>query len=163
MDAVPASNPIKVKEDFCEFITIPVAARKSISANFSSSLGLPLQKISTSSTKSRCVIMRYGEVFIPWKSPELMADINAMINPSATRRNNRGERGHPCLRPLSEKKKGEAALLIRTTNVTVDMQTIIHLMKGTSNPRCVSSSVMKDQLTRSKAFERSIFSTTPLD
>jgi hypothetical protein len=100
---------------------------------------------------------------MPWKSPELMAEIKALLNPSATRRKSRGERGHPCLSPLPEEKKGEAAPLIRTTKVTEEIQAIIHLMKGTSNPRCVSSSLMKDQLTRSKAFERSIFNTTPLD
>jgi hypothetical protein len=109
------------------------------------------------------VILKSGEVFIPWKSPEVMAELKALLKPSATRRKSRGERGHPCLRPLSEEKKGEVAPLIKTAKVTEEIQAIIHLMKGTSNPRCVRRSLMKDQLTRSKSFERSIFNTTPLD
>ena len=86
---------------------------------------------------------------MPWKSAVLMAEIKALLNPSATRRRrkSRGERGHPCLRPLPEEKKGEAAPFIRTAKVTEEMQVIIHLMKGASNPRCVSSSLIKDQLT----------------
>jgi len=99
---------------------------------------------------------------MPWKSLKFMADIKALLRPSATRRKSKGERGKLCLSPLLEVKKGEVAPLILTTKVTKDIHAIIHLMKGTSNPRCVISSLIKDQLTRTKAFERSI-STTPLD
>ena len=121
--------PIKDKVDFLELIIIPFASRKSwrIVARVSTSLG-----------------PRSGEVFMPWKSLVLMVEIKALLNPFATRRKSRGERGHPCLRALPEEKKGEAALLIRTAKVTKEIQAIIHLMKGTSNPRCVSSSVIKD-------------------
>jgi hypothetical protein len=58
-------------------------------------------------------------------------------------------------------KKGEAAPFIRTAKETDEMQAMIHLMKGTSNPRWVRSSLMYDQLTLSKALERSIFRIVP--
>jgi hypothetical protein len=77
----------------------------------------------------------------------MMAKPKALLKPSMTRRKRRGERGHPCLSPLSEEKKGEVAPLIRTAKETEEIQAIIHLMKGTSNPKCVRRSLMKDQLT----------------
>ena len=150
---------------FCEFMIIPIASqkRKRISARVSASLGIPMQNISTSSMKSRCVILKFGEFFMPLKYLEFFSKISALLRPSATRRKSRGERGQPCLSPLSEVKKGEATPFISIAKVTEEIQEIIHLMKGTSNPRCLSSSLMKDQFTRSKAFERSSFNTTPLE
>jgi hypothetical protein len=59
----------------------------------------------------------------------------ALLKPSTTRSKRNGERGHPCLKPLFEVKKGEATPLINTTKETEVMQAIIHLMKGTSNPQ----------------------------
>jgi len=81
---------------------------------------------------------------MPRKSPEFMANIRALLIPFATGRKSRGESGHPCISPLPEVNKGEVAALIRIAKVNEDIQAIIHLMKGTSNPRCVSSSVIKD-------------------
>jgi hypothetical protein len=86
----------------------------------------------------------------------------ALLKPSATKRKRSGERGKPCHRPLSEMKKGEAAPFIRITKENKEIHAIIHLMKGTSNPKCVSSSLIKDQFTRSKSFDRSIFKMAPL-
>jgi hypothetical protein len=52
-----------------------------------------------------------------------------------TKRKSKGERGQPCLRPLSEWKKGEAKPLIRTTKESVVRKIMIHLMNGTANPK----------------------------
>jgi len=60
-------------------------------------------------------------------------------------------------------KKGEEAPFITIAKETVEMQAMIHLMKGASNPRWVRSSLMYDQLTLSKALERSIFRIVPFD
>jgi len=41
-------------------------------------------------------------------------------------------------------EEGEAAPFKRTKKEIEEMQSMIHLMKGTLNPKCVSSSLIKD-------------------
>jgi hypothetical protein len=46
---------------------------------------------------------------------------------------------NPCLNPHSAGKNVEVAPFMRTTKETVEMQLIIQLMKGSSNPKCVNN------------------------
>ena len=82
------------------------------------------------------------EICIPWKTPDLTAFIIALLSPSITIIKSRGERGNPWRSPFSEVKKGEATPFMSTMKETEQMQAINHLMKGTSNPRWVSRSMM---------------------
>ena len=66
----------------------------------------------------------------PSNKPLLFASRIALLNPSATNRKSRGDSGHPCLRPLSAWKKGEAAPFISTSKEAVVMHAKNHFMKG---------------------------------
>jgi len=76
---------------------------------------------------------------IPEKDPNLFASKISLLSPSATKRKSSGERGQPCLKPLSEEKKGEAEPLISTAKETVVRQFMTHLMKGDAKPKCVNN------------------------
>jgi len=97
-----------------------------------------------SSTKSRWVSLWEWVICIPWNSPLLAAFKSALLKPSATNKKSKGERGQPWRKPFSEMKKGEANPFIRIAKETEEMHAMIHLMKGTLNPRWVRSSLMYD-------------------
>jgi hypothetical protein len=63
---------------------------------------------------------------IPFKIPFLDVFFNNLLNPYDIGRNRRGERGNPCLRPLSGMKKEKTSPLIRTTQDIEVMQLITH-------------------------------------
>ena len=117
--------------DFFSFNLMPVALQKScrISEIFSASLNDPLLKSRISYTKSRWVMVRFVAILIPSNIPFLFASIIALLNPSATNKNKRGERGHPCLRPLSDRNKGEVDPYMRTAKDAMEMHAKIHFMK----------------------------------
>jgi hypothetical protein len=136
----PTSSSVSkfvVREDFPSFITILVALEKRLKMFFrvSASVLEPVLKISISSTKRRCVTWREGEILIPEKDPVRFSSESALLSPSATRRKSSGESGQPCLKPLSERKKGEVDPFISTEKETVVIQHIIHLTKETENPK----------------------------
>ena len=83
-----------------------------------------------SSTNNRCVMLKFVVILIPSNSPLLFASRIALLKPSATSKKSRGDRGQPCLNPLSAWKNGEAAPLMRTTKEAVVMHAKIHFMKG---------------------------------
>jgi hypothetical protein len=89
--------------DFCALILIPVAVlkRHSPSERMSASRIEPSQKISISSTKSKWVRVSPFKILIPVNLPPNFAPSRKRLSPSATRRKSKGERGHPCRRPLS--------------------------------------------------------------
>jgi len=129
----------EVRVDFPSFIIIPVALEKSFTVLFrvSASPFVPDVKMRISSTKRRCVICRLLEILMPGKEPERFFAARALLRPSTTRRKSSGERGHPCLKPLSGLKKVVAEPFMSTEKDTIVMQHIIHLIKGTVKARCV--------------------------
>ena len=76
---------------------------------------------------------------MPGKDPDHFSAAMALLNPSATRRNKRGQSGQPCIKPLSDLKNFLADRFMRTEKVTVVIQHMIHLINGTIKPRCVKS------------------------
>ena len=72
----------------------------------------------------------FVESLSPSNNPLPFASRIALLNPSTTSRKSRGDTGHPCLRPLSAWKKGEATPFMRTAKDAVMMQENIHFMKG---------------------------------
>ena len=76
---------------------------------------------------------------MPGKDLDRFYAAKALLNPSTTRRNKRGESGQPCLKPLSDLKKFVADPFMRTEKVTVVIQHMIHLINGTVKPKCVKS------------------------
>jgi hypothetical protein len=114
---------------FGPFICIPVARpnRSNIELSFSASPLRPLQKIRTSSTKRRCEILKVGDKETPRNSPLDFAAPIALLSPSTTNKKRSGDKGQPCLNPLSAEKKFEADPFIRTTKDIVEMQLMIQL------------------------------------
>jgi hypothetical protein len=94
------------------------------------------------STKTNCVIIWLVVIYIPWNSPVLTAFKISLFSPSATSKNNSGERGKNWWSHFLEMKKGEVAPFMRIAKETDDMQALIHLMKGISNPRWVRSNLI---------------------
>ena len=79
-------------------------------------------------------------ILIMGKDPVCFSSASALLRPSATRRNNIGESGKPCLKTLSDLKKGEAEPFMITERETIVMEHIIHLMKGIGKPKCFKRS-----------------------
>jgi len=96
-----------VMVDFEWFVKIPVAdeKRERIFEKERESLMLPSRKIMTSSSNTRWVRKQSSDILRPQRSLSLLADAINRLRPSMTIKNRRGERGQPCLRPLSEWKK----------------------------------------------------------
>jgi hypothetical protein len=86
---------------------------------------------------------------IPEKLMLFLVSDKALLRPSTTNKNRRGERGHPYQSPFFAGKKGEVAPFMSTTKETVVMQLMIQFIKEKPKPRCVSRSFKKIQLTRS--------------
>jgi len=84
----------------------------------------PSQKIRMPSTKSKCETRQKFPIRIPLKEPFGVAALRAPLNPFATRRKRKGERGHPWQMTFLELKKGEADPLIKTVKATEYMQAI---------------------------------------
>ena len=63
-----------------------------------------------------------------------LANIKALLKPSATTRNNKGASGHPCLSPLPDLKKLDSTPLIKTEKETDVKLLITQVMKGTQKP-----------------------------
>ena len=59
------------------------------------------------------------EILIPEKVPTLFACLIALLIPSTTRRKRSGDKGHPCLSPLSEVNKEESETFIKTAKEAV--------------------------------------------
>ena len=74
-------------------------------------------------------MFRFAGILIPSKRPLLFASRRALLNPSATNKKSKGERGHPWQRPLSKWKKWDAAPLMRTAKEAVEMHEKIHFIK----------------------------------
>jgi hypothetical protein len=66
---------------------------------------------------------------MPFKFIDPKLSLIDLLNPYAIIRNNRGERGQPCLVPFSGLKKGEVVPLISITKETKLTQLITQEMK----------------------------------
>jgi len=117
-----------ISVDFVLLISIPVAVQNIdiVFCRVVKSPMLPLRKINTSSTKSKCVRMHLSVILIPCSLPILCSSLISLLSPSMIRKNNKGDRGYPYLRPLSEWKKGDADPLISTLKDMFVMQHMIH-------------------------------------
>ena len=127
-----SSSKLKVViVDFWSFNIILVALQKrcGISKSFPTSLIEPLQKRRISYTNIIWVMVRFVAILIPSRIPLLFSSRIAMLSLFATNKNKSGERGHPFLRPLSDRKKGEADPLMRTAKDAVEMHEHIHFIK----------------------------------
>ena len=100
-----------------------------ISESLSASLFESLQKIRMPSKNNKCVMLKFVVILIPSNSPLLFASRIDLLKPSTTSKKSRGDRGKPCLNPLSTWKNGEAAPLMRTAKEAVVIHTKIHFMK----------------------------------
>ena len=78
---------------------------------------------------------RFVAILNPLKRPLVFASRRALLRPSATSKKSRGERGHPCLKPLSEWKKWDVAPLMRTAKEAVEIHAKIHFIKEKLKPR----------------------------
>ena len=74
-------------------------------------------------------MFRFLATLICSKRPLLLASIMALLRPFATSKKNRGERGHPCLKPCLEWKKLDVAPLMRTGKEEVEIHAKIHFIK----------------------------------
>jgi hypothetical protein len=74
---------------------------------------------------------------MPGKDPDHFVVAIALLNPSTTRRNKRGESEHPFLKPLSDLKKYVADPFRRTKKDIVVITHMIHLINGTVKPICI--------------------------
>jgi len=145
-------------------MSIPIVDLKSVSPSEIRSVSLfePSQKMSMSSTKSRCVIVSPIEIFIPEKrSPTLAFDKNRLKH-SATRRKSRWERGKPCRSPLPAWKNPVVEPLSRMEKETKFKHAIIQLTNPSPKPKWIRSILMYNQLTLSKGLDRSILITAAL-
>jgi hypothetical protein len=68
-----------------------------------------------SSTNNKCDRVTVPVILIALILPTLLHSKINLLRPSATKRNKKGEKGHPCLRPLNALMKLDGEPLIRTT------------------------------------------------
>jgi hypothetical protein len=120
---------------------MPIACLKRVrpSHSFSISHLDPSQKIKMSSTKSKWEIYKPDEILMPLKFPADFASIKKRLRHSATKRKRSGDRGHPCLTPLSSLKNEEVEPLIKMEKETEDRHPIIQFVKATPKPRCINN------------------------
>jgi len=89
-----------MKQDFLQLMTIPEALQKILkrvcNEYHSSKFASPGMR--TSSTNNKCEIKVSTTTFIHLKDPFETAFFICLLRHSITRRNKRGERGHPCLK-----------------------------------------------------------------
>lgn len=123
----------------------------------------PLRKIKISSTNSKCERVHWFMILSPLSHPDLFSDKITLLKPSIIIRKSNADSGQPCLIPLYAWKKLEAGPLVRVPKETNVMQHMIHHMKRIGKPRWVRIILMQSQLTRSKAFERSILRMPPFN
>jgi hypothetical protein len=64
-----------------------------------------------------------------------LASNKALLRPSTTTKNRRGERGHTCRSPLFAGKKVEVALFMSTAKETDVLQLMIQFTKENPKPR----------------------------
>ena len=122
-----------------------------------------LRKINTSYTKSRWVRMHLSLILIPCSLPVLCYSIISLLRPSIMSKNKSGDRWHPYVSPLSEWNKGDANSLMRILNDMLIMQHMIHCINPMGKPRRVKRILIYNQLSRSKAFERSTLRNIPFN
>ena len=65
-----------------------------------------------------------------FKKESFFASKISLLSPFATNKKRRGESGHPCLKPLLEREKGEVDPLMRKIKEAVEIHAQIHFMKG---------------------------------
>ena len=112
----------------------------------------------TSSTKSKCVNARVGDIWIPLIRPLFQASAMRRLSPFMIKIKRRGERGQPWRIPQEAEKKSEGIPLISTAKVAEVRQPIIHLTVWRGTPIWIKIRRINVQLTLSKAFIKSILS-----
>ena len=112
----------------------------------------PQQKRTTSFTKNKCVREIVDAIQIPKINHNLLAFAMSKIRSSTIKRNKRGERGKPCLRPWITLKESDGVLLIRTTKFVDLKHPKIQLTVSNVKPTCNKISLNGVQLTLSQNF-----------
>ena len=114
-------------EEKARFINTDTHPRSLAKSKVVHSSRVPEPSRITSSTNNKWVRARDGDILIPLMRPCSLASEIKRLNPSMTRMNNSGERGHPCLIPLEAAKNQEGVPLTRIAKLADERQTIIHL------------------------------------
>jgi len=98
---------------------------------------IPLKNIRMPSIKRRCVRYTWFFIAIPLNVPWEMEFAISMLKHSSTIRKKSGERGHPCLIPLSYLNKWDVSLLISIEKYEELIQFRIQVKKMWEKPRCI--------------------------
>jgi len=98
-----------------------------ISYIFLVSLVVPSRKRRTSSTNNCWERNKTLPILTPFKAPNLLASFINLHRPSTSSENNKGERGHLCLKPIDGLQTIEADSFMRTAKDTNVMTHIFHL------------------------------------
>jgi hypothetical protein len=136
---------------FSKFILSPEAHQKSSSNDLitNNSSRDSFDMIRISSTKIRWRILITLDTFTPDKTPSDCLFFSRRLILSITKMNNRGESGHPCLRPRSLWKKVEVSPFIRTTKEELTTQLMIQFMEVRLKPILMRIKQIKSQFTQS--------------
>jgi hypothetical protein len=118
------------------------------------SLGVPLLNKRTPSTKRRLDSDNDLSILTHWIDPTLLLSRIALLNPSTTIKNNKGERGHPYLNPLVGLKNLDAYPFIRIAKEAKPRHPIIPLTIGRLIPTWKNINLMYKQLVLSYAFDK---------
>jgi len=113
--------------DFSLLISMLVALQNKIIISFNEivSRTLPFKKIKMSSTNSKCVRQKCSMILSPCRPPLLFSVAISLLSPSITSRKRSGDKGHPCLIPLSILKEGKVDPLMRIAKETEEIQPMI--------------------------------------
>jgi len=147
-------HPASRNKDLCGLKDIPVALqnRSNSSLKMCHYVMVPFPNNNTSSTNSKCVIIKPFST----KTPSIFLYTTSfwmvLLNPSTTCRNNNGDNGHPCLNPLELFKKLKGLPLIKIGKFAIVTHPIIQSIVSRLNPTWSKTNLKKPQSTWSYAF-----------